>query len=299
MRTLLLVLSGCFGLETFPQKDKAPDTEVPFTDSGPGPIDSGDHDGNHAPVADAGPDQASETGRVASLDGSGSSDADGDPLEYSWRVLSQPQGSTSSLINTTWVDPEIFLDRAGTYTIELTVSDGALDATDTVDIVAVTPNGLPEADAGPDQVVYTGSIVTLNGSGSSDPDGDALNYTWTFISKPSGSSATLSNFTTSRPSFTADQVGNYDISLVVDDGVDSSAADTVRVVAEAEGGGGDDTCGCSGEVEREIRRGNPVFHMAYHAGGIFGVPALTLLLRRRRQVSPKAASSRSRVFPPS
>lgn len=283
MITLLLVLPGCFGLEPFPNKDAHQDTVMAQTDSGPGPIDSGDHDGNHAPVADAGEDQEAETGHVASLDGGGSTDADGDPLDYSWRVLSQPQGSTSTLINTGWPTPEIFLDRAGTYSIELTVSDGALDATDTVDIVAVTPNGAPTANAGTDQVVYSGALVALNGSGSTDPEGDALNYTWTLVSKPSGSAASLSNFTTSRPSFTADQVGSYEISLVVDDGVDSSAPDSVRVTADSQGSGGTDTCGCSGEVERDIKRGNPYFHMAYHASGVFGVPLLMLLVRRRRR----------------
>lgn len=283
MITVFLLLPGCFGLETFPNKDAPRDTVVAQTDSGPGPIDSGDHDGNHAPVADAGEDQEAETGHVAHLDGSGSADADGDPLDYSWRVISQPQGSTSTLINTGWPTPEIYLDRAGTYSIELTVSDGALDASDTVDIVAVTPNGAPTANAGPDQVVYSGSLVALNGSGSTDPEGDALNYTWTMVSKPSGSTASLSNFTTSRPSFTADQVGSYEISLVVDDGVDSSAPDSVRVTADSQGSGGTDTCGCSGDVERDIKRGNPYFHMAYHASGVFGVPALMLLLRRRRR----------------
>lgn len=97
--------------------------------------------------------------------------------------------------------------------------------------LAVSCNTAPLADAGVDQYVVTGSLVTLNGSGSNDPDGSSVSYTWSFVSMPEGSAAVLSDPTAVSPTFTADRDGTYVLSLVVSDGELSSAADTVTVTA--------------------------------------------------------------------
>ena len=52
-------------------------------------------------------------------------------------------------------------------------------------------NTAPIADAGIDQNVITGSLVTLDGSKSSDPNDDMLSYNWSFTAKPTGSSAAV------------------------------------------------------------------------------------------------------------
>jgi hypothetical protein len=57
--------------------------------------------GNIAPVANAGPDQNVKTGAEVTLTGSGSSDANGNPITYNWRFESQPSGSTATLTNGT------------------------------------------------------------------------------------------------------------------------------------------------------------------------------------------------------
>ena len=82
------------------------------------------------------------------------------------------------------------------------------------------------------QNVVTGTVVTLNGSGSTDANNDPLTYSWTLASKPAGSAAALAGATTAAPTFSADLAGTYYVaSLVVNDGQVNSAAATVTITA--------------------------------------------------------------------
>ncbi|MFQ5428530.1 MAG: PKD domain-containing protein [Thermodesulfobacteriota bacterium] len=91
-------------------------------------------------------------------------------------------------------------------------------------------NQPPIADAGADQNRFLTETVNLDGSLSSDPDGDAIvSYTWAIDSAPAGSLAVLTGANTATPSITPDLMGEYIISLVVNDGTDNSAADTVII----------------------------------------------------------------------
>jgi cytochrome c553 len=193
--------------------------------------------GNSAPTANAGSDQNAATGAFVTLDGSGSQDSDNDPLTYKWTMTSKPAGSTAGLSNATDVQPSFTADAAGTYVIELVVNDGTVDsAPATVSVTASTSNSAPTADAGTDQNVSVGTAVTLDGTGSSDADGDSLTYAWTLVSKPSGSSVSLPNpVTTDMVFFTPDVAGTYVVQLVVNDGTADSNPDTVTITAAAAG----------------------------------------------------------------
>jgi len=183
---------------------------------------------NSAPVADAGADQSAYVGDIVTLDGSGSSDVDGNPLTYKWSLTSVPTGSSAVLSDHTAISPTFEVDRGGVFVAQLIVNDGTVDSTpDTVTISTI--NVKPTADAGPAQSVHVGDLVTLDGSGSSDPDGDAITFSWAFTSKPAGSVAFIGDPTSVNPTFTADVAGTYTIGLVVSDGALNSEPDTVSV----------------------------------------------------------------------
>ena len=186
---------------------------------------------NSAPVANAGPDQTHLIHTIVTLNGSGSSDVDGDPLTYAWAFVSRPDGSTAALANPTSVMPSFEMDRSGTYVVSLVVHDGFLfSAADTVSIT--TLNSAPVANAGPDQTAFVTNTVTLDGTGSTDVDGNPITYAWALISVPSGSGAALDDGTVPRPTFVIDRPGMYVAQLVVHDGTVASAPDTVTITTE-------------------------------------------------------------------
>ena len=109
-------------------------------------------------------------------------------------------------------------------------SNGEISESGAGELYAPSVNTVPVSNAGADQNVLIGDIVTLDGSASSDADGDTLSYMWT-LTVPSGSQARLSDDTAVNPTFTPDVVGVYEVQLVVNDGTVSSTPDTVVVDA--------------------------------------------------------------------
>ncbi|MBI3990295.1 MAG: hypothetical protein HY347_11850, partial [candidate division NC10 bacterium] len=188
-----------------------------------------------SPVANAGDDQTVNEGELVILNGSGSHDPGGDPLTYHWTQIAGPPVSLdlTDPVHPTFIAPSVPAGGA-TLTFELTVSDGELTSEpDVVNIHVKNVNHPPVADAGDDQTKNEGSLVTLNGTGSNDPDGDAMTYTWSQVSGPA---VPLSDATSSIPTFTAPLVGpggtTLVFQLVVNDGLADSLPDEVVITVQ-------------------------------------------------------------------
>jgi len=133
---------------------------------------------NDPPVADAGPDQNVDEETTVTLDGSNSFDPDDGIESYRWKQIA---GQSVTLSNPQAAKPTFLAPNVGpggvSFTFELTVTDyGSLQSTDTAIINVIWLNDPPTANAGTDQTVLEKSTVTLDGSESSDPDGDTVSY---------------------------------------------------------------------------------------------------------------------------
>ena len=192
---------------------------------------------NVVPVANAGTAQNVTIGSLVTLDGSASSDANSDALTYKWDFTAKPVGSSASLSSSTIAKPTFTPDLAGTYLLNLIVNDDKVNSSAaSVTITAAVANAAPVASAGAAQSVVIGTVVTLDGSASSDANDDSLTYSWAVTSKPVGSSASLSSLTSVKPTFTPDVAGAYIFSLIVNDGKVSSSAASVNVTATSNTG---------------------------------------------------------------
>jgi PKD repeat protein len=167
---------------------------------------------NQPPNANAGPDQTADEGRLITLNGSNSTAPDDGIAAYHWVqtggppvTLSDPNGPQA-----TFTAPDV--EKTGaSLSFELTVVDhGGLENTDSCVVNVTWLNEPPEANAGTDQTVDEGSVITLDGSSSLDIDDGIAAYSWVQIR---GSAVALLDPASSRASFTAPNVGPEGASL--------------------------------------------------------------------------------------
>jgi hypothetical protein len=159
-------------------------------------------------------------GQVVHLDGTGSWDPNfqtGSALSYLWTMPLRPAGSTAALTAPASPRPTFVADVPGDYVVRLVVASGALSSAPR-EIRITTGNSRPVADAGAPQTVAAGGTVTLDGTRSTDVNGDPLSYQWTFVTTPAGSAAAISGDTLPRATFVADVPGVYIAQVVVNDG---------------------------------------------------------------------------------
>ena len=157
---------------------------------------------------------ASCSNLTCSVNGSGSSDADGSIVSYAW-MFGDGQAGTGATASRTYA-------AAGTYTVTLTVTDdrgGTATTTRTV-----TPTATPPANV-PPTASFTTSCSNLtcsvNGSGSSDADGSIVSYAWVFGDGQTGTGATASR--------TYAAAGTYTVTLTVTDDRGGTATTTRTV----------------------------------------------------------------------
>ena len=193
----------------------------------------------HNPVAVAGNTQGVSAGDTVTLNGSGSSDADGTIVSYVWTETSA-SGVTivdddPATPTATFIAPNV---TAGGETLmfELTVTDNdGLTATDSVsvtvsDITSTLKN--PVAAAGNNQSVSVGASVTLDGTGSSDSDGTVESYLW---EQTAGISVVLTGANADTTSFTvpngaAGQTLKFQLTVTDNDSLESSDSVSITVI---------------------------------------------------------------------
>ncbi|HWV16820.1 MAG TPA: PKD domain-containing protein [Cellvibrio sp.] len=179
---------------------------------------------NFAPLANAGADLAVQVGQPVTLNGSASSDSNGNIVSYEWS-----NGLSGATAVTSFAIP-------GVYTITLTVTDNqGATATDTVTIT-VNPavvNTPPVANAGADITVVQDQLITFNGAGSSDSDGTIVSYSWS------------NGLTGKNPTATISTVGTFTITLTVTDDKGATATDSVIVKVNAKPAGVNVTFTCN------------------------------------------------------
>ena len=129
---------------------------------------------NVAPVADAGPDQTVSQWRTVQLDASASSDANNDPLTYSWSVVSFPQNGYPALTGANTATPSFIAEQPGAYQFRLSVYDGHTYSTaDTVDItVAAAVGSTPDMLQKQWEYGLYGTDIGRAGLFTADIDGD-------------------------------------------------------------------------------------------------------------------------------
>ena len=201
-----------------------------------------------APTADAGFMVNGAPGQAFLFDGSQSA---GDSLTFSWAVVDGPSSCELHDADTAW--PTLLPDTEGIYTLSLTVCDvrGACDEAETFAHVGASAssrqrlmsapsfggklhggpkpfgdNDPPEAEASARRSFASMSTIKLDGSASSDPNGDTLRYRWRFVSRPADSALTdadIQDNTAALASFTADVEGTWQVKLTVRDQSHSDA----------------------------------------------------------------------------
>jgi hypothetical protein len=117
-----------------------------------------------------------------------------------------------------------------------TVPSGAFSGSVSVAVDGVNSNALPltitalpQANAGPAQTVTVGALVQLDGTRSQNLSGSRITYSWSFVSKPTGSTATLNSSILPNPTFVADKAGSYIVQLIINNGQNNSVASTVTI----------------------------------------------------------------------
>ena len=136
---------------------------------------------NDPPNASASGPLIADEAVLVTLDGSGSSDPNGDALSYEWEYLTGTPALV--LLKNDTASPQFetpHVKAATDLEFRLTVTDvhGSPNAVNLTLTLQDNLSNLPVSVPGPNQSVGEGAPVTLDGSHSTDPNGDDLSYEW-------------------------------------------------------------------------------------------------------------------------
>jgi hypothetical protein len=182
------------------------------------------------PSADNSAESTFARGQRISLEGNATDWEDGGLPDDSFTWFSSMDGllGTGRTIEVTTLSPGVH-----ELLLEVEDSDGQMGV-DVMEIEVVAgTNSQPTADAGPDRATAPETPVSLDGTRSYDLDNDPMTFYWSIVSQPEGSHAGLDDPEVANPGFVADQVGVYEIELVVRDGTLVSLADSVLVTVNS------------------------------------------------------------------
>ena len=191
---------------------------------------------NQSPVANAGEDISSREFTQVNIDGTQSFDPDtGDSLTYEWTQIS---GTTALLFQTDTPNLILAAPNVGangdTLVFELRVTDqnGAFSV-DTVNLFVrdSSTNTAPTASASGPMSVDENALVQLDATGSVDPDGDQITFSWV---QTAGTPVVLLDETSATPTFTAPTNGSENLvfELTVSDGLLQSTSQVTVAVTD-------------------------------------------------------------------
>lgn len=156
---------------------------------------------NKKPKANPGKSQTVNEQTLVTLDGSGSVDADGTIASYLWEQTSGDSVTLTGANSARASFTAPLVKKASKLAFKLTVTDNAGATANKPLSVQVKPvNTPPVANAGGNQSILVGAAVALNGSASSDTDGQIVKYQW---KQTAGTKVKLTNANTATPGFTA------------------------------------------------------------------------------------------------
>ncbi len=184
---------------------------------------------NSDPIADAGPAVKGFVGESVTLHGSGV-DSDGFIATYEWDFNSDGTFDWSSTASGTATTT---YQSSGTFSPTERVTDDRGATAQASTTVTIAANGVPVADACCDQSVKVGQTISLDGSGSTDPDKEPLSYLWDYDSSDGiGVDSTLASPTVSYATR-----GTYVATLKVRDphGAESAADEVTLTVTQSFG----------------------------------------------------------------
>lgn len=189
--------------------------------------------------ADAGKDQTVFEGTTVLLNGSNSKSNESIILSYAWKQIPNPLMTIGGANTMLWsfIAPHVSTDT--TFTFELTVTDNkGVTAIDNINIIVRDTNSLPNevnknnqlvADAGQDQIIEEGSLITLEGKSISSKPNDNISFQWNQIGNSTNTiNAPIWSF--KAPFVESDTIIPFQ--LVVKDSEENKALDMIDVLVK-------------------------------------------------------------------